>query len=211
MAIKHPPRCLPGWIRDKGVTTQKQLVMALLPYLEWRSKQTLTEVFLRVLPHAETSPRKSSALDRQILELLKLGVIERTYGETPPAPVRSPNATPHRYVYYRRISRKMPRAKRSVKATEAGALENAVIKSRIPRRRFKKTNVHLTASDVEFIKCNPYGMSTRELGGMFRICQSTAWRISEGKIPKHLKNQFRYGVRSSHLQFVAQCPTTEIF
>jgi hypothetical protein len=196
MAVKHPPRCLPQWIRDKGITTQKQLVMALLPYLEWRSKQKLTEVFLQVLPHAETSPRKSSALDRQILELLKLGVIERTYGETPPAPAHSPNATPHQYVYYRRITRKMPRAKRAVKVTEADVSQNVITTFRTPRRRFKKSNTHITASDVEFIKMNPYGMSTRELGEMFRICQSTAWRISEGKIPKHLKSQFRYGVRN---------------
>ena len=165
--------------------------MALLPYLEWRSKQKLLEVFLQILPHAETSPKKSSALERQILELIKLGVIERAYGTTPPAPARSPKATPHRYTYYRRTSKRMPRAKRAVKIIEAGTSENVVTTPRIPRRRFKKSNTHLTASDVEYIRSNPYGMSTRELGGMLGICQSTAWRIMRGVRPKHLRSEFK--------------------
>lgn len=197
MAMERPPRCLPEWLQKEGITTQKQLVLAMLPYLEWHSKQELVELFLGVLPHVESSARKSSAFDRQILELLRAGLIERTYGAIPPTPTRSPNATPHRYAYYRKVTQEIPRPKRSMMTiVPEGYPPKEVKKPKTPRKRFKKTTTCLTTSDIEFIKMNPYGMSTRQLGEMFRICQSSAWRIRRGKIPKHLRKQFRYRVRN---------------
>ncbi len=190
--MERLPRCLPEWLQRKGITTQKQLVLRLLPYLEWRSKQEVVDLFLQVLPHAKSSTKKSSALDRQILELLRAGLIERAYGANPPTPARSPNATPHRYAYYRRVTKRMPRPKRSMMTiTPEGYPPKEVKKPKTSRKRFKKSTTCLTASDIEFIKMNPYGMSTHALGEMFRICQSSAWRIRRGKIPKHLRSEFK--------------------
>lgn len=192
MATRHLPRCLPEWIRDKGIATQKELVMALLPYLQWHPKQKLMTSFLTILPHAETSPKKSFVLDRQILELMKKGLIERKYVGDPQLPV-SPENKLHNYVYYRRISRSVPHTKnnKARKALLAGTYAIETKKSSKSKPAPKNTNANLTMMDVELIRCDPYGMSTRQMSEMFNICQSAAWRIKRGAYPQHLKNYFK--------------------
>lgn len=179
---------MPISLRQRGITSQAQLVMAILPYLEWVKYENLCKIFWKYIDHHHDDHTLRSLL----CDLKRRGMIEKKYQGTPPVPTNSKNAAPFQYLYIRRVTKPPSFAYPGSKAKLEGTYGIKAEKERARRARTKKkpikhTMKNLTVDDYKFIRDNPHDMGERETGEMFNIATCKVHKIRHGYIPAHLR------------------------
>lgn len=179
---------MPYALRARGIFTQPQLIMALLPYMEWVPVKEIYQKVRRVFPNQRSHhPAKCN-----IYKLRSQGYLETMLMGEPPA---AKNGSRYRLkppMYVRRISKKMPPCPHS-KMT--GMHGSAITKKRAEKARDankkkappKHTVKTLTANDIDYIRDNPHDVSIRALAEMFNQGYKTIEKIRDGHVPDHLK------------------------
>lgn len=178
---------LPLWVREKGIATQKELVMALLPYMEWYPRVLLKKRFVDIV----ISKEKFSCI---LKELREAGLVEVKYGETPIT--SRPELKPKPYAYYRRLARKCPRVGNAWKTMLDGtrwingAQKRAAEAMKPLKQKPKTTMKNLTLDDLRYIQSNPAGMNDRELGEFMGVNKNWIREIKlKNYVPAHLRVQ----------------------
>ena len=182
-----PLRCnLPLKYREKGIYNQKQLIMALLPYLEWRLASDVLVKFWKIIRH-----QKNDRMFRtNIRRLTDAGYLEIKY-EGQPEKHRS-GLQPHAYLYVRRIKQTVPKAQECLVNGTYGdkiAKKRAAIAAAPKKKKRKSPILDITAKDLVYIRDNPHGVSGRAMSEMYGICNTMIAKIKRGYIPKHLRGQ----------------------
>lgn len=171
---------LPAWVRDKGISSQRELVLALLPYLEWLPRQDLKYSFELILPHTEQMDGRNPTLNRHLNTLKKNNQVEVKYGE-----VYNEKLTPPSYAYYRRIVKSAPKTQLS-KSLLSGTY--GLKKPEKKKRKKQKASVKdLTFDDLRYIQSNQLEMSGPQMAEMFKITTGMVYKIWKGHMPEHLK------------------------
>lgn len=174
---------LPKWIREKGIITQQELIMALLPYMEWHSRTDLKDSFEKIIPHTRGKRGENNALKSGIHRLRKKGLIEMKEGEIPVCNVDG--WEPPRYSHYMRIAKSVPREKHT--GRQAMTDGSSGLKAKAPRPAPRITT-KLSMDDLRYIQCNRLGMSARALHQMFKISIPLVFRIRKGYVPPYLRS-----------------------
>lgn len=184
---------LPLWLREKGIYTQKELAMALMPYLEWIPYQDLRVRFFKIIDtHGSDAPL------RCILQRLhKEGLIEKKYEGRPKGV--NPQIEKHLcgFLFVRRISRSVPRTHSGIRQKADGTFgmradkikAKQAQKATRPQKAPKTSVKKLTMEDLRYIQSKPEGISDRAMGEMFGIQTSEARSIRLGHVPAHLRGQ----------------------
>lgn len=181
-----PP--LPAFLRAQGIGTQRELVVALLPYMEWVKYTDLRSKFWKIVKHH----RCDAPLRKYLCYLAREGVIEKAYGEAP----KEKNNSSYRlnpYLFVRRIKReikKHPFSQLKINGTFGLKKRKEQARRALGEIRIRKPGMkNLTLEDVRYIQANPLGMSARQLGEMFSLGKDSAADIRRGHIPHHLKGR----------------------
>ena len=187
---KRPYRSLPPHIRDLGIGTQQELVMALLPYLEWVKRSDLLIKFEEILPYTRVRDKKYNwtnySLKSAMHHLTKKGVVERKSGEYPSCKIQGWKPQP--YSYYRRVVKEMPKSiSQSSKIEGTYGLKAARARAVMRRDPPKKSVTTLSMDDLRYIQCNDLGMTIKATAEMFDIYAKSVVEIRKGLIPRHLK------------------------
>lgn len=94
----HRHRNVPIELREKGIYTQKELILSLLPYMEWVKFEHLRTVFWKYIDNHNDGPLRS-----KLSQLHKNGFIEKKYEGSPPA--RNEKISLSKYLYVRRVKK----------------------------------------------------------------------------------------------------------
>ncbi len=183
---------LPPEILAKGIATQKELVMALLPYMEWVRYETLRDVFWKYV----STHRSDNPLRGYLCQLANDGLIERKYEGQPTAIHGSPIKLSG-YLYVRRISRDMQRkvsgGARELKLKGMFGFESEKKRAAQAKRGKKKPPKaavkNLALDDFHYIRGNPNNMNTVQLSEMFNLTKGMTGKIRKGYVPEHLRGQ----------------------
>lgn len=175
---------LPKWIRDKGIASQRELVLALIPYLDWITNQDLKLQFEIILPHTENMDGSNDNLSSYLVQLRKAGHIETRYDSTY---INPKSGMTVRRTSHRRLVKSVPKTHIAKKMLDG---TYAIPKIKIKKKRKPaKTNVRkLTHDDVRYIQCNNLDMSGPQLAEMFNITIMMTYKIMKGHIPRHLRS-----------------------
>lgn len=177
-------RFLPAWARDKGISSQRELVLALLPYLEWCSHQDLKLRFEIILPHTEKKCGRNSRLTDSLWRLRKEGLIETRHEDTPQT--TRPELRPNPYTSHRRVVKSAPRTHIS-DSLLSGAYGLNSLKPKAKKKKPKTSVKNLTFDDLRYIQSNKLGMSGPQLAEMFQITNNMVYKIRRGHVPAHLR------------------------
>lgn len=165
---------LPKWLRDKGISSTPELLMSMLPYMEWCTRKNLWEKYKKIIPNAN-----KKTFDSATCKLIKSGFIESMKGGVPKA---HENLNPYPYSYYRRIVRSYPRDKQTASRLDGTfglqASKNRVKKKKVPKKSVEK----LSQEDRRYIKDNPHGMSEPQLAEMFQLHLNQVRRIRSSPV-----------------------------
>lgn len=177
---------LPEEYRARGIGTQKQLIMAMLPYMEWVRYQDLRERFWKIVPHL----KNDSPLANRIWLLEKDGYLEKKY-EGQPKGHTNDKIKMSGYLYIRRIKRSMeekPHPARLDGTYGLMAAQNRAKKAKAGPKKPPKTTVkNLTLEDVMYIRQKP--MTLQALAEMYGTTFERIHEIQNGRTPQHLKAQ----------------------
>jgi hypothetical protein len=182
---------LPLPYRERGILTHKQLIAALMPYMEWISGEDLLAKFQKVV----SWQKNAGGFRGQIYRLAQEGYIEAKYGDPVPAKYDAGfffSGPPS----YRRIRRdKPPAGKKGANAKRLGIMGDAAEKKRAlararPKKKKSKFSItKLTLQDYLYIIDNIHGASQDQLAEMFNISQQSVSVMQAGTVPQHLKAQ----------------------
>ena len=179
-------RFLPGWIRDKGISSQRELVLALLPYLEWRSNQDLKHAFEIIMPHTEPMNMDGNKFLGDIIsKLRRQGIVETRYSGTVPETCQK-HMKPYPYVEHRRVVKRVPKT-HIADALLSGQYGLKKYKKVTPRKKQKTSVKKLTIDDLRYIQTNHLDMSGPQLAEMFNVTQAMIYKIRKGHVPAHLR------------------------
>lgn len=178
---------MPLALREKGIYTQKQLYLALLPYMEWVPYKTLREKFEKYIPM-----KSRNTLNGYTFQLVRDGYIEKKIIGEPGVNSRSGMILPAP-IAIRRISRKKPKAMTGQDTGTYGAPH----RERLARRRRqgppktpKKSVKRLSVDDWKYIRDNPHGVGSQALAKMYNLdCGVISEIRLHNYCPKHIKEQ----------------------
>ncbi len=177
---------LPEALRKKGIYTSRELVMVLLPYMEWIELKDLREKFWQFKDHKDDGPL------RYILhQLYHEKLIDKKYSD----PAKSPGGVVlSGRLFIMRTSRTCPRTKAGSMASKMIGTcgQKAEIARAKRRKRGKVVNTSrwalLTWDEYAFIRDNPAGLTGAAMAKTAGIPRMTVYGVWNHRLmPKHLK------------------------
>lgn len=189
---KNPIRYnLPLACRERGIVTQKQLVAALMPYMEWITYDDLLAKFEKIV----TWQKNASGFRNIIFKLKKGGYIEAKHGDPVPAKYDAGfffSGPPS----YRRIRRDRPAAGKCAETKRLGICGDKAEKNRAliragkqKKKKSKLSRSKLTLENYHYIIDNVHGATQKQLAEMFGTSQQAICEIQAGVIPRQIKAQ----------------------
>lgn len=180
---------LPQCLLDRGICTQFELVMALLPYMEWVSYQSLRTVFWKYI----TTQKDDGPLRKILYTFEKEGIVEKRHEGVPPE--LNEGMKKIGYLYIRRIARKRDtslshnqREKKLKGMYGFEAEKKRAEKAKRGKAPPKKTTIlTLTQNDIDCIRANPENYSDYLMAKIYNVTRSQIGKIRRGHTPDHLK------------------------
>lgn len=164
----------PKKLRDKGIGNKTDLILTIVPYMEWIDSKELRKKYFKVLP----TDRRDS-LSPRVCQQVNLKKLERkNVGDK---------------VYYRRIIKKNTNPRRKFWIDGTLGFKSAIEQGKKGMKVKKVKNIsifNMTYADYEYIKNNPHNMSDNKLSLMYNVSWNTIKAIRGGKyMPVHLREQ----------------------
>lgn len=182
---------LPKNLRDIGFATQKEVLIACMPYMEWIAASDLRKKFNKLFPGENKDQYIKWAID----DFKKRGYIEMKTGGIPDTSKRTGGLlAPNPYSYYRRIVKSIPRTAASERRKDGTFGDKKIIaeakKNKGVQRKPHKTSVkNLSLEDYFYIQRTAGEITNKAAGQMFNVHIDLIVKIRKGYRPNHLRAQ----------------------